>query len=233
MGTEKNAEQRSIDEMERQERERWEREARELERQRLDNEWKAERSRAGAWESAKAAILAGKAEIRDSWSSYGPCTAIEPSGGDFTVSLKKRSCRLRLTAWAWKKSLWDKTVPLSEEEVERFRTTCAAIVLPQRKHRPRGLDQCYDGGTAERCVSIGMGPIFLMASDTSFFPYGDEQWNAEERAEAEALEPLDKIMREFQDKCEPSEGELDKIAEKRMERDNAARERKERKRAGD
>ena len=61
----------------------------------------------------------------------------------------------------------------------------------------------------------------------------DVMVDAEEKAEAEALEPLDKIMREFQDKCEPPEGELDKIAEKRMERDNAARERKERKRAGD
>ena len=61
MGTEKNAEQRSIDEKKRLERERWERERREQERRELDEEWEAERSRAGDWERAKAAILAGKA----------------------------------------------------------------------------------------------------------------------------------------------------------------------------
>ena len=217
MGTEKNAEQRSSDEMERQERERWEREERELERRELDEEWEAERSRAGAWESAKAAILAGKAEIRDSWSSYGKCTGLEPSGGDFTVSLKKRSCRLRLTAWAWTKPLWDKTVPLSEEEVERLRTTCAAIVLPQRKRKPRGLAQCCDGGTWGRTVRLGTKTLFSRHTDTLRCPCGDEQWVAEKKAEEEALEPLGKILREFQDRCEPPEGELNKIAEKRME----------------
>ena len=218
MGTEKNAEQRSIDEKKRLERERWEREERERERQMLDEEWEIERHRAGAWEIAKAAILAGKAEIRDSWSSYGPCTGIEPSGGDFTVSLKKRSCRLRLTAWAWKKPLWDKTVPLSEEEVERFLTTCAAIVLPERKRKPRGLAQCCDGETWGRTVRIGTKTIFSRHTDTLRYPCGDEQWDAENRAEEEALEPLGKIMGEFQDMCEPPEGELDKIARERVER---------------
>ncbi len=233
MGTEKNAEQRSIDEKKRLERERWERERREQEHRELDEEWEAERSRAGAWESAKAAILAEKAEIRDSWSSYGLCTGIEPSGGDFTVSLKTRTCRLRRTAWAWKKPLWNKTMPLSEEEVERFRTTCAAIVLPERKRKPRGLSQGCDGGTWGWCVRLGTKTIFSRHTDTLRYPCGDEQWDAENRAEEEALEPLGKIMGEFQDKCEPPEGELDKIAEKRMERFNAARKRKERRRAGD
>ena len=35
---------------------------------------------------------------------------VREAGGDFAVSLKKRTCRLRLTAWAWKKPLWDKTM---------------------------------------------------------------------------------------------------------------------------
>ena len=215
MGTEKNAEQRSIDEKKRLERERWEREMREQERRGLDEEWEAERSRAGAWERAKEAILAGKAEIRDSWSSYGPCTGIEPSGGDFTVSL---------TAWEWKKPLWDKTVPLSEEEVERFRTMCAAIVLPQRKRKPRGLAQCCDGGTWGWCVRLGTKTLFSRHTDTLRYPCGDEQWDAEREAEEEALKPLDKIMREFCGKCEPPEGELDKIARERMEQHWRAKE---------
>ena len=233
MGTEKNAEQRSIDEKKRLERERWERERREQERRELDEEWEAERRRAGAWERAKEAILAGKAEIRDSWSSYGPCTGIEPSGGDFTVSLKKRTCRLRLTAWEWKKPLWDKTMPLFEEEVERFRTTCAAIVLPQRKRKPRGLAQCCDGGTWGWCVRLGTKTLFSRHTDTLRYPCGDEQWDAEEKAEEEALKPLDKIMREFQYRCDPPEGKLNDITHKRIQRDNAARRREERKRAGD
>ena len=233
MGTEKNAEKRSIDEKKRLERERWEREMRERERRELDEEWEAERSRAGAWEIAKAAILAGKAVVRDSCSSYGPCTEIEASGGDFTVSLKTRTCRLRRTAWAWKKPLWDKTVPLSEEEVERLRTTCAAIVLPQRKRKPRGLAQCCDGGTWGWCVRLGTKTLFSRHTDTLRYPCGDEQWDAEEKAETEALEPLGKILREFQDRREPPEGEPEKIARERMERYNAARKRKERRRAGD
>ena len=227
MGTEKNAEQRSIDEKKRLERERWEREERERERREAEEEWEVERRRAGDWERAKAAILAGKAEIRDSWSSYGPCTGIEPSGGDFTVSLKKRTCRLRLTAWEWKKPLWDKTMPLSEEEVERLRTTCAAIVLPQRKRKPRGLAQCCDGGTWGWCVRLGTKTLFSRHTDTLRYPCGDEQWDAEEKAETEALEPLRDMLYDFQEKCEPAEGELEKIVEERRtkerEREEAAR----------
>ena len=251
MGTEKNAEQRSIDEKKRLERERWEREMRERERRELDEEWEAERSRAGAWERAKAAILAGTAVIECSWGSYGPDlwinllpheVVVDPHNG--VLLHRIRSDMEGEPLWEetmppsmWKKPLWEKAMPLSEREIERLRTLCASIVLPKRKCKPRGVASGCDGGFENWRVCAGDETLCsLCGFDTLRLPYGSAKWGAEEAAERNAFAPLFEMLREFQEKaekCKPAEGELEKIAEKRMERFNAARKRKERKRAGD
>ena len=235
MGTEKNAEQRSIDEKERLERERWEREMREQERQMLDEEWETERSRAGDWERAKEAILAGTAVIEEHHCSYFWLIRGAARNCGLVVALGERpKCRVYYGDDSHsKKPLWDKTMPLSEEDVERFRTTCASIVLPQRKHKPDHFETACDGGCGTYSVRAGRKTLFSLRRDTSRMPFGDEQWQAEKKAEEEALEPCRELLREFWKKCDPPEGELERIAREREEREEAARERKRRKEAGD
>lgn len=210
MGTEKNAEQRSIDEKKRLERERWEREMRERERREAEEEWEAERRRAADWERAKEAILAGPAVFECNWGSYGPCTGVEPTGGDFVVAPGKRTCRLRITAWAWKKPLWSKTTRMSKEEVERLRTLVASIVLPERKYKPQGVASGCDGGFDNWCVCVGDETLCsLCGFDTLRLPYGSAKWKAEEAAERKAFAPLLEMLDEFwkkAEKCKPASG---------------------------
>ena len=118
-------------------------------------------------------------------------------------------------------------MPLSEEEVERFRKTCTSIVLSERKCKPQGFEVGCDGGTWECRVFAGTRTLFSRRTDTLHHPYGDEKWEAEEVAERKALAPLQKMLYDFQEKCEPAEGELEKIVEERRakerEREEAAR----------
>ena len=227
MGTEKNAEQRSIDEKKRLERERWEREMRERERREAEEEWEVERRRAGDWERAKEAILAGTATIEHDWHSYWRSTGMEPTDGDFTVAPGKRICLLRITARAWKKPLWNKTTRISKEEAERLRALAASIVLSERKCKPRGVSSGCDGGVWGWSVHVGDETLFSRRFDTLHLPFGSVKWAAEEEAEGNALAPLSEMLREFKKRCEPEEGVLEKIAEERWakerEREEAAR----------